>query len=760
MYQTIWIRKLAFVFGNTTLSVSLVISSFFFGLSIGGLVLGRRVDRVRRPLHFYAWLELGIALSAFVVLCTLDRLDLFYVYLYRNVFARNLLAVNIAKPVLSFLLLFLPAFLMGGTLPALAKSYARSEEEFGGSLGRVYAVNTAGAFAGLMAMSFVIIELLGLSRSYALTLLISALAAACAFAASTGAGAPAAVHEHPAPAASAGRRHRALLAVGFALGAIGMGYEVLWIRLWSYISLHSSVTPVGMAPAEMSSTYVYSSILGVLLLGISAGGALVKRFQPSARPQRLARLALVQLLIGLLTLATLILERRAALDGVALKFIEMAVIVFPVAVLMGIGFPLLASLCVDSISASGRQFGGYYAANTLGSSLGPLVVGMVILPALGTYSALMLLAALNLLIALGLAIAAGEPVEGGLALRRRILSGAAAAGLLLAVLLVQPPPIRTITTAKKVIYEDDNDVAHTILLQLPGGDKQLVMNNYSVSGITALNEFGRQMMQIPVAFLGRVPEDILVVCVGAGSSWRATLKYPDASVVAVDINPSVFECMPLIHPPEVHAGLKGPRMAAVVADGRNYLLLDDGTYDIINIDPSPPISQPGMVNLHTLEFYQLVKARLKPDGVLYQRFSGNVPSEFIYRALLRPVRDVFKHVTVWDLMHSGLDIIASDRELNVLHNDPRLIDPDVVRRLDRLFLAGRDEVEAYVKDVAPVTDDRPVLEYYLLRKAGLLPSTDPWRGAAYSRDAILALRQPLKEYVDVVTPGAAPKPID
>ena len=64
VYQTAWQRSFHQTFGASTAASAAVLAIFLGGLGVGGVVLGRRVERSERPLLFYAHLELGIALWA------------------------------------------------------------------------------------------------------------------------------------------------------------------------------------------------------------------------------------------------------------------------------------------------------------------------------------------------------------------------------------------------------------------------------------------------------------------------------------------------------------------------------------------------------------------------------------------------------------------------------------------------------------------------------------------------------------------------
>jgi len=58
VYQIVWVRSLTLVFGGSHLAVTVVLSIFMAGLAVGGYVVGRYADHVRKPLRLYGLLEL------------------------------------------------------------------------------------------------------------------------------------------------------------------------------------------------------------------------------------------------------------------------------------------------------------------------------------------------------------------------------------------------------------------------------------------------------------------------------------------------------------------------------------------------------------------------------------------------------------------------------------------------------------------------------------------------------------------------------
>ena len=114
VFETLWVKQLGRVVGVEVHAVSLALSAFFAGLALGGAVFGRLADRTTRPLRLYAGLEAGAAVLGFAATLALARSAPLFVALQD--------AVGPLAWLLPFALVGLPAFLMGGTLPALLRA--------------------------------------------------------------------------------------------------------------------------------------------------------------------------------------------------------------------------------------------------------------------------------------------------------------------------------------------------------------------------------------------------------------------------------------------------------------------------------------------------------------------------------------------------------------------------------------------------------------------------------------------------------------
>src|SRR5215475_13852646 len=144
VYQTAWLRMFRLVFGASTAASAAVLAIFMAGLGIGGLRLGRRADGHPSPLGLYAKLEAGIAVSAGLSPVLMALAQWLYVGLGGSP-RLGLGGSTVVRLVLSTLVLAVPTFLMGGTLPAVARAVERSADLSRRVVGLLYAVNTLGA---------------------------------------------------------------------------------------------------------------------------------------------------------------------------------------------------------------------------------------------------------------------------------------------------------------------------------------------------------------------------------------------------------------------------------------------------------------------------------------------------------------------------------------------------------------------------------------------------------------------------------------
>src|SRR4051812_37700293 len=176
VYQMAWLREFRLIFGASTAASAAVLAIFMGGLGLGSLWLGHRADKQAKPLRFYGNLELIIAISA--------ALTPFLLYAVRQAYIATggstvlgLTGAPVARLVLAALVLVVPPFLMGGTLPAAARSAENDQDVGRRNLALLYGANTLGAVTGSALATFFLVEMFGTHKTLWAACLVNALIA-------------------------------------------------------------------------------------------------------------------------------------------------------------------------------------------------------------------------------------------------------------------------------------------------------------------------------------------------------------------------------------------------------------------------------------------------------------------------------------------------------------------------------------------------------------------------------------------------------
>jgi spermidine synthase len=257
--------------------------------------------------------------------------------------------------------------------------------------------------------------------------------------------------------------------------------------------------------------------------------------------------------------------------------------------------------------------------------------------------------------------------------------------------------------------------------------KQLLVNG---AGMSALTPVTKMMSHLPLAFRDAPPSNALVICFGMGTSFRSLLSWGIDST-AVELIPSVPALFSFFH---ADAGriLASPRAHVVVDDGRRFLERTDERFDVITIDPPPPVEAAGSSLLYSQEFYALARKRLKPGGIVQQWLPGG--DAVVIGSFTRAIASSFPHLRAFRSVEGwGFHFLASESplpartatELSARLSAEAARDlvewgpfPDPAAQFDAVL---RREVAvasllAAAPQVGPLTDDRPYNEYYWLRR--------------------------------------------
>ncbi|MCZ6465073.1 MAG: fused MFS/spermidine synthase [Proteobacteria bacterium] len=683
-WEVLWQHHTSLALGVSAFGTALTLASLMAGLGLGGLLAARlaRGPWLRRPLAAYGAAELAIGAGGIFVPLGLGLLGDLDTALY----ARSPALAGGAQILGTALLLLVPATAMGATIPILAPYAAR----VGTGVAAIYALNVTGAVAGVLLATFVSLPLLGVDGTGLVTAALNVAVAVWAFA-QRGASAV----QPPEPWRGWPSRRILWLAgsTGFAIFVL----EVSWFR-----SLRALL---------QSTTESFAVILATFLLALALGGALATRLRRrahdfSAIQRWIIPLAALGIVCATPAIDSLDHWALAVLPGWAFSFsspaalslrfaLVFAVVAVPIT-LLGVIFPWLLAEN-ETTGAAGRL----YAVNTVGAVAGALLAGFVLLPWLG--------ATVTSWIAGGAVLANGAL---GVHSRARALPAVAAAALAVLVIAGTGSPgarlrARGLGSASwlELLFLEEGPDNTVSVVRNAHGRLALVIDGFVVSGEGVGSEYMEWMGHLPAMAAPRL-ENALVICFGIGQTANAVRRHRPGALHLVDVNEAVFAAADLF---ESNQGVLDDEVVRqTVMDGRAFLRRVDARYDVVTLEPMAP-NFAGTNNLYSREFYELIRERLAPDGVVAQWLPFHLIAPSHMRAMVAAFHAVFPYTRLWIAPGTTGILIGGPApwELRPSEIDLPLSQPAIERR----FALDYEQLETMVAGWTPVTDDNQLLAY-------------------------------------------------
>ena len=699
-YQMVWARMFSVGLGHEIPSVFAVVAAFFGGLALGALLLDKRISTSRAPGRWYAGLEIAIGLWALGTIALIPWI---------NTVIHDLVGVD-PSPARHWSVSFLVPFLallpataaMGATLPAMDR-FVSSLAQQGRTIGGIYAVNTLGAAAGVIASTFFIMPVLGFRGTVIIFAAINLLCAAVMLLW------PAQHETQREPVLEpiedglpAWRLNLTLLVTGL----LGIGYEILGVRV--------------MAQVLENTVYSYAAALIVYLCFTAIGAALYQRLlsRRGFRPT-LAWLVLglsTSCLVGVFVLAeartiyhAIAMESGGGFGRALLAEFTVAALVFAVpTLLMGALFSHLAQ-------ASRREGGGVGRAlfmNTLGGSLAAICFGVVLLPMIGAKWALAIVAIGYLTL-----MPTWRHQRAVYAVVPLLLVLVLPANL---VLVTPPPGGRTLEYREGVM-------AAVAVVEDRDRERYLKVNNLFQMGGTVSGFSERRQAHIPLLLHPR-PERALFLGLGTGITAGAATIYPELEIDAVELLPEIVDMLGWFEAENGGLGTH-PRVSLSVADARRFIRATDEVYDVIVADLYQP-ARDGSGMLYTREHFRAIANRLKPGGIACQWLPLYQLDTEMAQLIIRTWLEVFPHTHAF-LAHYNVDtpvfgLIGSQQPL-VFSADwyerrtgGTTILNDLFEQRQALydsfallgtFVASREQLERFVGPGPFNTDDLPLVTY-------------------------------------------------
>lgn len=754
MYQVVWFKYLSLFLGNTTYAQTVVLATFMGGLAIGASLWGRRADTSKQPLRIYALLEIAIG-----VYCLLypQLLNVFKNVFISVVHSFNLpsdsMEVLLLKLVVSLCTLLFPTILMGGTLPVLVKFISDRIEDAGKNVATLYFLNSFGAVGGSLLAGFFFVPLAGLQAttySAAVTNILIGLAALLLMRLRfeqtqevSGAEEQVVIEFTPAEITIA-------VAVAGLSGLASMIYEVAWVRL--------------LIPVLGSSTYSYTLMLVAFIAGITIGSWIV-----SLRIKKIKNLfgflAVCQLGVGLTLALTLPLYGRIPYYFwhiansltrsettypvyLTIQFLVGFFIMVVPTVFLGMTLPVVSRIAARSMSVLGKSVGNVFSINTLGTVIGSLAAGLILIPTIGVRHTIEIAMLLN--IALGLTVLFFD--RNSVFTKKAITIGIT--GLLLALFFItsfdwnqsvllsgvfrnisrnRAPPKSYQEFYKgmkstKVLYYKEGTTATVGVVEGQGAESsQTVLLINGKADASSETDLPTQVLlgQLPMMFHPQA-DTVLVIGLGSGVTVGSILTHPVKLVQTIEISPEVIDASRYFDHVN-HRPLQDPRTQLYVDDALAFLKLSNVHYDVIVSEPSNPWIA-GIGSLYTTEFFNECKQKLRRNGMMVQWFHSYEVDDETFKMVVRSFQSAFPHVTLWQSLVADVVLIGSNEALSLDYqqlqakiNMPaikedlrRILVKDIPTLLSLQMLS--EQAVANYGDVGPLnTENLPLLEYWAPR---------------------------------------------
>jgi spermidine synthase len=663
IYEIVWFQMLELFVGSSSVSMAVLLGTFMGGMCLGSFLLPRVVSTGRHPLRVYALLELSIGALGLLLMVIIPLVGRVYTswggYGVMGYLLRGLVAAVCLLP---------PTLAMGATLPAIAR-WVKTTPTGVSWLGYFYAGNIAGAVLGCLLAGFYLLRLYNMTTATLVAVLLNLLVGGAALLLATRTDASATRQENDSQG-SESRAQKSGVAetlVYFAIALSGfcaLSSEVIWARLLGLLF--------------GASTYTFSIILAVFLIGLGIGSAIGSQMARTIGNPR-AAFGWCQLLnvLAMAWSACMIMSslpywpidlRIPTNIGLnfQLDFARGFWAALPGPVLWGASFPLAVASLARKGEDPGRLVGGIYAANTVGAIFGSLLSGLVLVYCFGSQRAqqiVITISAISGLLLLGpIAFASirTSPARGWLGPASLAIALGASAFL---VATVPKLPGILVAYGRFVpvwmsnpgdIFYVGEGLSSSVAVSSWGGDRLLYHNAGKVQASSVTRDMRLQRMLGHLTTLTpKEPKNVLVIGCGAGVTAGAVSIDPRVEhLVIAEIEPLVPRVVSE-HFGEFNVNVvRNPKTKVVIDDARHYLLTTHEKFDAVTSDLLDSWVK-GTAMLYTKEFFELAKSKLNPGGTMTVWVNINESTPEAVKSEIASFFEVFPHGTIWGNTHKG-----------------------------------------------------------------------------------------------------------
>jgi spermidine synthase len=760
--EVAWSKEMTYLLGVDIYATATVVTAFMAGLGLGALLVSRSNRWIKAPIKTYALLQLVIGFSALLSIPLFRATPPLFSFLF-NQLGYDSAWFLLIRFLVVFGFMLVPVTLMGMTLPVVVgASYKSVKGHYAYLAGKLYGVNTLGAFFGTLTAGFLLIPTLGILKTCMATGVVDLIIGCILLwrmrrermqgvvALSLSKGKP--VQRLPASEPSTALHIPfastfSWPAVVFLLsGVSALAYEIIWFRLLARI-----IGPTVHAFSVMLATYLLGLGLGSLM-----GTGIVKKIKDH-------RLTMAVLLgaIGFGPLVTLLFINKLpiwygmlfirftsadfTIRNLLLQGVMACVLILPATLPLGAFFPVVTRAYNeeqgnDHVNGS---VGHLYFYNTIGGVIGSLMAGFWLVPAVGIKSAILVAGGLNIAMAFTIYFAGVQS-----AWIKKTANGGFAVMAFSLFVFASPGMNQTILNAglysemiekehfSRNIIPESRDLGNLLYFQEGINNSVAVVANKSNKGNLTLHLSGSWEAsteihaRVHLKFLGHLPmlfarktETIGVIGFGAGITTGTVLLYPDVRRVNVfELESSVINASKYFAFVN-NTPLEDTRTRLFMVDGRSHIAYGHIHYDVITSDPIHP-NVAGAANLYTSDYYQAMADHLNPGGIFCQWIPLAGVSLESYNTVLKSMHQAFPHMAVFSFFGESV-IIASKEPLRAdweslekrfydpkVYSDLKILDIMTPYNLVAFFMGAEAQIDQYLSGVTRInTDDNVWLEH-------------------------------------------------
>ena len=598
LYQIVWQRALFTIYGINIQSVTVIVTVFMLGLGVGSLA-GGRLSTVQgvNVLRAFGIIELSIGVFGFF------SLPVFH-FVARFTAGTSTAVIGI----ITFLLLLIPTLLMGSTLPLLVAHIVRRTTNVGESVGALYAVNTFGSGVACLVAAAFLMRVLGESGSVRLAACVNCIVGAIAVFLTYR---KRSVTQPTTTQTIAAREaHRTLtmwigMLMSGAAGFIALAYEILWFHIYSF-------TSGGKASC-------FARLLAFYLFGVAYGSLAVRDVCRQKLKSDLPRtLRAASIIVAMAAIAAFLVAPAVvfAVSSSHIPYDLTFTFVAIAAALLGAAFPMLSHATIDPNEQTGKKLSYLYLSNIIGSALGSFLIGFVALDHLSTAGISVVLLGLGFSFAVTLALLA-RPLP---------VITAVAAPFAFCVLLALSSHVLFSTMFERLMIKSNYrpGMVFRNLVENRSGVIAVDTNERVYGGgvydgqfnIDPVNGSNGIFRAYAIAAFHPNLQHALVIGLSSGSWAQILANHPSVQdVTIVEINPGYLQLIQ--QRPIVSSLLQNPKIHIVIDDGRRWLVSHpDRRFDFILMNTTFNW-RANTTNLLSVEFLQLARCHLNPEGILY-----------------------------------------------------------------------------------------------------------------------------------------------